>query len=495
MIGKNLLSGFASSGLSALLGFLFVPLYIKYLGIESYGLIGFFATMQAILALLDMGIAPTMNREAARISVLGRKSELANLLHTLSLIYWVIGILVLIVVIVLAPFIATHWLQSSGIDSTRLIQSIMLMGLVFSCRWPIGLYQSTLVGMQRITPASFLTMSMSIIGNFGALITLAYVDSTIEAFFIWQALVALLNVTLIHWITWDRLKEKSAFSIQSLKSVWKFSAGMSGIAFSSIFLMQLDKILLSKMLPLKMFGYYSLAVVFAGSLSILIGPIFNVIYPRLSALVAEDNEKKVFEFYMTGTQMLAGVLFPLAFLAAFFAEDILHFWLRDNAIVIQVAPIASLLFIGGAINGVMTFPYALQLVNGMTKLPQVIIVSLITLYVPLTYFMVLTYGAIGGALSWLILNALYLLYGPWLTHRYILKQSGLRWLYRGALIPSVISFATIYLGWYFLRDDDGHGQNLLLGFLLALGAISINFYMLPSSVHQKLNLLSKVLKD
>ena len=40
------------------MGLVFVPVYIKYLGIESYGLIGFFASLQAWFALLDMGMTP-----------------------------------------------------------------------------------------------------------------------------------------------------------------------------------------------------------------------------------------------------------------------------------------------------------------------------------------------------------------------------------------------------------------------------------------------------
>ena len=494
MIGRNLLSGFASSGFSALLGFLFVPLYIKYLGIESYGLIGFFATMQAVLALLDMGIAPTMNREAARSLSLGKLVELGDLLRTLSLIYWAIGILVLVIIIALAPFIAAHWLQSSSIDVERLGRTIMLMGLVFSCRWPISLYQSTLIGMQRIKIASLLTMSMALLGNLGALITLAYASPSIEAFFIWQVIVAILNVAIIHWVTWSSFKEKSTIRFQSLKSVWKFSAGMSGIAFSSIFLMQLDKILLSKMLPLEIFGYYSLAVVFAGSLSILIGPVFNVIYPRLSALVVEDNEKKVLEFYMVGTQMLAGIIFPAAFFLAFFSEDILYYWLKNPTIVAQVAPIASILFVGSVINGAMIFPYALQLAHGITRLPQIIVLSLIGVYVPLTYFLALNYGATGGALSWLILNALYLFYGPWLTHKYILKNSAMRWLCQGVLRPAIIALVVTFLGSYFLREVDFHFQNILLGCSITLSVILINYFLLPKLLRSELNLLNRVFR-
>ena len=58
------------------------------------------------------------------------------------------------------------------------------------------------------------------------------------------------------------------------------------MAISGIVFVQLDKVLLSKILPLKAFGQYALAGVVASALYILLSPTFNVIYPRLSALVA-----------------------------------------------------------------------------------------------------------------------------------------------------------------------------------------------------------------
>ena len=65
---RNLLAGLANSVWSALVSLAVVPFYLKYLGIEAYGLIGFFVTTQAILSLLDMGMAPTINREVALCS-------------------------------------------------------------------------------------------------------------------------------------------------------------------------------------------------------------------------------------------------------------------------------------------------------------------------------------------------------------------------------------------------------------------------------------------
>ena len=47
MLKRNLIANYNGQGWTALMGLAFVPLYSKYLGIESYGLIGLFAVLTA----------------------------------------------------------------------------------------------------------------------------------------------------------------------------------------------------------------------------------------------------------------------------------------------------------------------------------------------------------------------------------------------------------------------------------------------------------------
>ncbi|MFX4408666.1 polysaccharide biosynthesis protein, partial [Acinetobacter baumannii] len=44
---------------------LILPLYVKYMGAEAYGLVGFFAMIQALFGLLDFGLTPTISRQTA----------------------------------------------------------------------------------------------------------------------------------------------------------------------------------------------------------------------------------------------------------------------------------------------------------------------------------------------------------------------------------------------------------------------------------------------
>lgn len=474
---KNLLAGFASSVWSALVGLAVVPFYLEHLGIEAYGLIGLFITIQSFLQLLDFGLAPTINREVARCSASGNLREAAILLHTLAVMYWVVAGAIAVVLVTLAPFIGDHWLQLQKIPKETVTHAVMLMGLVIASRWPVGLYQGALMGAQRLTVSSALNIAVVTLGNFGAVGVLAFLSPTIEAFFIWQAAVGLIYVFVVRQAAWHVLGgfERSRFSADALRRVWRFSAGMGGIAVSAIVLMQLDKVLLSRILTLADFGRYMLAASVASGLYVLLMPVFNVIYPRMSALVAVGDTQKLIVLYRNGTRLLLAALFPLAIAAAVFAKDLVAVWTGNAELASDVAPVVSLFLIGTAMNGVMHFPYALQLAYGTTRLPLLINAILIAVLVPVTIALSLSYGAVGGAAAWAILNTAYVFLGTWLTHRVLLKGIGLRWLAVDVAIPLGLSLLIVGIGG---TQVNAWRYPLYAEFMLAAGLALLAFLLI-----------------
>jgi O-antigen/teichoic acid export membrane protein len=453
-LSRNLFAGLANSIWTALVGLAVVPLYLKYLGMEAYGLIGFFVTMQALLQMLDMGLAPTINREVARYSADGNLIGVGKLLHTLAVVYWSMAVVIALLLVAFAPLIANHWLQSRHLSPQVITHSIMLMGLVVACRWPIGLYQGALIGAQRLAVSSSVSITMVTLGNFGAVAILAFVSPTIEAFFIWQAGVSLVYAVTMRWAAWRVISrnKKIGFSLDQLKHIWRFSAGMSGLAFLGLLLNQLDKVILSKLLTLEAFAHYMLATVVVSGLFVVVSPVFNVIYPRFTALVVAGDTEKLVDLYRMGTRALATILFPTTMLLAIFSEDLVHIWTGNIDIASQVAPIISVLAIGTAIQGVMYFPYALQLAYGMTRLPLMICAIMVIVMIPLVVFFAWTYQALGGAMAWLTINILYLLLGTWLTHRYLLKRIGKKWLSQDVGIPLMLSIVAGLVGRYGIQE-------------------------------------------
>lgn len=477
------MAGLANSIWSALIGLAVVPFYLKYLGIEAYGLIGFFATTQAVLGLLDMGLAPTINREVARHSASGNLKEAGMLLHTLAVVYWSMAGVIALIIVALAPFIAEFWLRSKQLSPQTISHAVMLMGLVVACRWPIGLYQGALIGAQRLTVSSGISIAMVTFGNLGAVAVLALVSPTIEAFFIWQACSGLIYAGAMRWGAWriiGRIPD-TRFDIYILKSIWRFSAGMSGIGLSAIVFTQLDKVILSKVLALEEFGHYILATVVVSGLYFLIMPFFNVVYPRFSALVVTGDTEKMTDLYRLCTRLLATILFPIAMVLAVFAEDLVRVWTGNPGLALSVAPIISLLAIGSALHGMMFLPYALQLAYGMTRLPLTINAILMVVLVPLIIIFAITYGALGGAMAWLVLHVLYVMLGTWLTHRYLLKGVGGRWLFQDVGIPLTLSFLAGQVGHYMIQGGEYSTYvKLTGGIALALLAFSLSLSVSPN---------------
>lgn len=440
-VSRNLIAGLSNSAWSALVGLAAVPFYLKFLGVEAYGLIGFYITFQALLQLLDMGMTPTINREVARYSAAGVISGAGKLLHSLAIVSWGVALLIAILVFIMAPLIGSYWLRSAQLTYNTILHSVMLIGFVLACRWPIALYQGVLIGAQRLTVSSAINMVMVTIGSFGAVAVLAYISPTIEAYFIWQALVGLFYLLAIRAAAWHVIGvgAEKYFDLKSIRSVLRFSLGVGAISISGLVLTQLDKLILSKILQLDGFGKYMLATTVASSMYILIVPIFNVAYPRFSALIAQQMFDELLLQYRSASRWLATLLFPAAMFLIILAKTLISLWTGNELLAVDIQPLVSLLFIAYALHGVMYMPYALMLAQGEPRPMLVIYICLIVIMVPMTISLSIFYGAVGGAFAQFSLFVLYLFLGAFVTHKHYLKGLARTWLLQDVGRPLAIS--------------------------------------------------------
>jgi len=481
----NLLAGLVNSVWSALIGLAVIPFYLKYLGMEAYGLIGFFITTQAVLSLLDMGMVPTINREVARYSATGNLSEVGTLLHTLAIVYWSIAGVIALLLALVAPWIAEYWIESKHIASQTVSHAVMLMAVVIACRWPIGLYQGALIGAQRLGVSSCINIAMTTISSMGAVMVLAFVSPTIEAFFIWQTCVGIIYVISIKFAAWQIIgtKRKSDFDLSMLRKVWHFTAGVSVISLMGIIFTQLDKVLLSKLLSLEGFAQYMLATVVASGLYALITPFYNVVYPRFSALVAANNIKDLIDLYRLSTRLLAIVMFPITMILSVFSYDLVYIWTGNLSLALNTAPIIELLVIGSALNGIMFIPHALLLAFGMTRIPIIINGVLMIFFLPLITFFALAYGALGAAIAWLMLQAAYVLFGTWLTHRNILRGGAKTWMFNDVGIPLVSALISGIIYKYICENSEfSVGTKLATVCFLALCSVVVGVILTPKII-------------
>ena len=429
-IKKNVVANFAGSAWTGLMGILFVPFYIRLMGVESYGVIGIFASLQAMFAVLDLGLSQALAREMARLSVDQKNTNrMADTARTLEIIYWGIALVVVAVITVASHFIAYHWLNPEKLSREYLLEVLWIMALVVGLRWPVSLYMGGLNGLQRQVLVNTLLAIFATLQGAGALAVLWLIKPTVQVFFFWQALMALAQVIVLRIALWRNLssERKGKFSGDVLKEIWRFAAGMTGISLVSTILMQTDKILLSRLLSLSDFGYYTFAATVAAVMYRLISPVFTAYYPRLTELVSKDDQSGLVRTYHQGCQFMAVVILPSALTLAFFSKEVLSLWVRDPGVIAHASLLVSLLVIGNTLHGLMHLPYALQLAHGWTKLSFSTNLVAVIFLAPAIYFSTMAWGVVGAASMWIVLNVGYLLIVIQLMHLRLLKHEKWSW--------------------------------------------------------------------
>jgi len=270
---------------------------------------------------------------------------------------------------------------------------------------------------------------------------------------------------------------------------------MSGIVAFSLILGQADKVLLSRVFSLRVFSYYTIGGMFGAALVMIVSSVFSIIYPRLSALVAQGDEQGIIRLYHGSTQLMAVLILPLAAVLALFSTDILQLWTRNFDVARHAGPIATLLVAGSAVNGLMNLPYALQLAYGWTSLGLTTTISLTIVVIPALLFMATHYGGVGAAFVFLGLQMLNMLVGLPLTHRRLLQHEMTTWLLRDVGPPLAASLLAVGIARVVIPGQMSPASTLAILVAVLLAALVAAASLAPYIRERLLTKLSTILVD
>src|SRR5882757_11514811 len=114
----NIVANFSGVGARLIFSLAFNILYFRMLGSESYGLIGFYASLAALSAFFDLGLNQTTMREVAkRKADSDRAGELRSVVFTLQFLLSGIGLSVGLLVALCSQWIATTWFSPTRLTT------------------------------------------------------------------------------------------------------------------------------------------------------------------------------------------------------------------------------------------------------------------------------------------------------------------------------------------------------------------------------------------
>jgi O-antigen/teichoic acid export membrane protein len=447
-VAQNFAANVAGTLWGSLLGLVAVPIYLRFVGAEGYGLIGFYTVLASLLTVLDAGFGTAAGRELSRSEGEGSQglASLGETVRALERYFLVIALLLGALVVLLAPLIATRWINVHEIGHGRAIAAVRLMALVLMLQFPLGLYNGCLMGMQRHLLMNGVNASMATFRVVGAVAVLWLVAPSIEAFFAWQVVAMLANVLLARSAV-ARLLPRATGRITSgfrdIRAISRFAVGVGGINASGLILTQVDKAALSFLLPLDQFGYYMLAWALSSLIYRLSGPLFTAVFPRMAQLDAQGAPEPSELLFRGSGQLMAVLVIPFSLFLAAYSEEIVRLWTGNPEVARADRWVVALLSAGTMISATMYIPYAAHLAAGRVRPLLLLHVLAAAFMAPLVVLLTMRAGIVGAAGSWLIMNLGFSAGMIWITRTSMDRKQVLRWLLESVALPA--SVAALFL--------------------------------------------------
>ena len=413
----NVVANYVSQIYATLLGIVMVPLYLKTMGAEAYGLVGFFSMLQAWFNVLDLGLTPTIARESARFfgGVL-EPLQFRRLYRALSAIFVIVAIVGGGALYMASPNVATAWLHVHEIPLPDVVAAVQIMAASVALRWMAGLYRGVITGAERLVWLAGFNAGIATLRFVAVFVSMVIWGSTPAIFFWHQLAVAFIELVVLLAMTTRLIPVTNArnlsigWSLAPIRPLLRFSLTIAFTSSVWVFVTQTDKLIISGLVSLTEYGIFTLAALLAGGITMATGPISTALLPRLTRLHAEDKRAEILALYSQFGQITGVVAFSLAATLVCCAEPLLFAWTGDRDIAEIAAPILRLYAIGNALLALAAFPFYLQYAGGDLRYHLFGNVGMVVILIPAIVIAATRAGGVGAGVVWAAMNVIYLFF-------------------------------------------------------------------------------------
>jgi O-antigen/teichoic acid export membrane protein len=446
----DLLASYGSQLFVAAVGVAMLPPCRDLLGAEAYGLVAVMAVMQVCFQLLEFGLGPLLSREAARFR--GGAIDAAALramVRTLEGLFLLAGVLGAGAIVAAAPAIAAGWLRVEALPLETVSDAIALIAAATAFRWGSTLYRGVVVGFESLVWLGGWEMLIATLRFVAVLPFLAYVSRDPIHFFGWQLAVSVLEFAgfslrvgcLLPKGPEDGEVPPARWSLAPLRGHQAFVFGVAFAGLVWVVVTQVDKILLMRLLSLDEFGQYSMTVMLASVVTMLVAPLSEVIVPRLVRMTAAGDAAGFRALYRLGTRGLCALVAPPVAVLTLFAEPVLEVWTGDAALATATAPVLALYAMGNGCLSVASFQYFLQYARGDLRLHVLGNLLFSVTLVPAMMLGAQFFGMVGAGWAWFATNLAVLAAWVPLVHRRHAPGLHRSWLLEDVTRPMAVAFA------------------------------------------------------
>jgi len=414
------------------------------LGDDALGLIYFSLMLGTIFcAALDMGLSKTTVREIAAHHS-DEPAYIKKLIQTFSSFYWLAFILLTGLFVYFLPVIVHSWIKLTAMETKLASYVLLILGISSLLAIPKMLFMSVCFGLQRMDITNAVEVLLMVIQQAGVILLLMNGNDIIAVAY-WMAVINIMSI-LVYMVFISRLLSINVmlplFSMEVVNRVKQYTSKMAMVSLLLLVHKQLDKVLLSKFLPIGLLGIYSFSFSVVGKTALVTGAVAQAVFPSFSEMEKHGEKKELFDKFTTLQDLLIFGTVPLFAFVVFATLPLFTFLLdADKAQMLQL-PILFLcisFYFNAALRMLSTYVSA-------TGKPEYIVnvnTFLLIVVTPISVLLIFTFGILGAAISWVLYYILSAIYMVPKVYKNELHQSPYLWFKTVMVAVALICLAYI----------------------------------------------------
>jgi O-antigen/teichoic acid export membrane protein len=446
-------------------------LVFSRLGQDALGLVLFVQTLNVVLAMvLDLGVSSVTVREVAAHAD-ADPNYVRDLLRTASSLYWGAYAVMAGLLVIAAPWIATHWVHLHALDVGTASSVIRVLGVAALTALPRALYASIFRGLQRMVFNNVVDAGTLLLQQAGTVVIVIR-GGGLFLVVLWLAATYALGI-IAYWFLLFRV-----ISLRALMPGWsevvvrrnaRFSAHMMSISWLAAIHTYVDRLAVSRLLTVATFGWYAFAAMVVGRGTLVAMAISDAAYPSLSNLFTQGNRPRMLAQYRALQDLICYATLPLYAGIAYLTLPLMTAVFNHQVASALLLPVA-VLCLGYYMNGTLTLPYVYSLAVGKPQITSRLSFLAAFIVVPVAVVSIARFGVAGAGLGYLAYHLFFYAVGIPRYCRECLQLPASSW-YRHVGVVLLAGAATYGTGFLIAWLAAGLGTAALIAAFIAASAI------------------------
>jgi O-antigen/teichoic acid export membrane protein len=480
-IAKNTLINLGGQVLPLIVGIVTIPLLIKGLGIDRFGILTMAWMVIGYFSLFDLGLGRALTQIIAkRLGVEEEVNILPGLVWTALAIMTVMGVIGTAIAGLLSPLLIEKVFKMSAELRVETLQSFFIL----SASIPVIILSSGFVGIltayQRFDLINAVRLPLGISNFIVPLLVLKFSFSIvpITLFLAGSRLISCVAQYCLCLRVMPSLRNKKRFMPEMIKPLFNIGGWMTVSNIVSPLMVYLDRFLIGAAISVTAVAYYATPYEVVTKLWIASGSLITTLFPAFAASGNHDARNTI-HLLSKCLAITFIFIFPIALNIVAFSHEGLFLWLgkdfaQNSTLVMQW------LAAGVFINCLASVVFVLIQGLGRPDLTAKFHLLEVIFYWPILWWALKQYSIVGAAVVWtlrIVVDGLLLL---WATQRLIPLARKL--IFRWLMFVLVALIALLLSGFpYSLKV-----RVFIFGVIFLISIVSSLFYLRRNRIRGKL---------